>query len=159
MGQDGIPSCIIELAGTLRQTLCATLGATAWAKEGLQGSHRHSLATHLGDPDRLLREWLRDEAVPLWIECPIEPAGRAPLSCLSAAEHDVDVYCGIHNYASYDLHKEGVDAIVQRELDHDWLGWAPTERFLEARHGPITYSRIGVIAKEKTGPPQVAPHT
>ena len=40
---------------------------------------------------------------------------------------------------------------MQRELDHDWLDWAPTEHVLEARHGPITCSRIGVIAKEKQG--------
>ena len=96
LGQDGIPTCIKELACALRQTLCASLGATAWAKEGLQGSLIYRLATHLGDRDRPVREWLRDGVVPLGIECPIEPAGIFPLSCPSAAEHDVDVYCGAH---------------------------------------------------------------
>ena len=150
LGQDGIPSCLEELAYKLRMTLGTSLGVASRAKEGLQGSLIYNLAAYLGDPDEPVRTWLRDEAVPLGIECPIEPAGIFPSSIPSAAD-DVDLNCGINNYASYGQHKDGADAILQRELDHDWLGWAPSEQALELRHGPITYSRIGVVAKEKQG--------
>ena len=53
------------------------------------------------------------------------------------------------------MHQEGADAILQKERDQGWLEWASTEQELEARLGPVTYSRIGVVAKEKQGQPKL----
>ena len=151
LGQATVPQCISELALELRRGLCNALLLAPRANEGLQGELIHGLAVHLRDPDVPVRGWLRDDAVPLGIDKTIEPAGIFPTVDPRLAGCEQDLLCGDGNYSSYDQHKAGADAILQSELDQGWLEWASTERELGSRLGPVTYSRIGVVAKEKQG--------
>ena len=100
------------------RNLCQTLHVTARTNDGLQGELIHGLAGHLCGPDEHVRRWLRDDAVPLGIERPIEPAGISPAADPKHAEAEHELYCGIANYSSYELHQEGAYAISQKELDN-----------------------------------------
>ena len=67
------------------------------------------------------------------------------------ADNDVDMWQQKGNYASFEQYQEGAEAILEQERRAGLLDRAETEHELEAAHGPITYSLIGVIAKEKSG--------
>ena len=55
------------------------------------------------------------------------------------------------NDLSFDEHRVGAEAIIERERSAGWMDWRATAAELEAAHGAVTYSRIGVIAKVKDG--------
>ena len=55
------------------------------------------------------------------------------------------------NCPSYAEFKLEADDALRRERDVGWLEWSPNLQGLEAKHGKATRSRIGVVAKLKSG--------
>ena len=62
------------------------------------------------------------------------------------AAEEIDLWCHGWNYASHGESKKGADDILQKEREEEWH---PNSVALEARHGQVSYSRIGVIRKIK----------
>ena len=130
----------------MRRNLCREFRAQE-KEEGLQGDLLSRLAEATLDPDAPVRRWLQQEAVPLGVEVPIEPGGVFPPATYTAAEDALDRWSAPTNYLSFDEHRVGAEAIIERERSAGWLDWRATAAELEAAHGAVTYSRIGVIAK------------
>ena len=65
------------------------------------------------------------------------------------ATDDLDSWATTWNYASYGEHQQGAERLLRREIDAGWLMWYPSEEVATAAHGPVTFSRIGVVAKQK----------
>ena len=105
----------------------------------------------MGDLDALVREWLRRGSVPLGIRAPIEAGGVFPSADPIHAEVDTDLNFWLDNYATFTEHQAGAEEILEKERAAGWLEWSPTRMALEDKYGPITQSRIGVIAKTRQG--------
>ena len=116
LGQEDIPQPLLKLASAMRRKLCDEVGVVAQESVGLQGKLIDSLASHFQDLDGLVRQWLRDEAVPLGIDKSIEPGGVFPLADMNAMDVDVDTWSEMNNYSSYEQYQEGAEEILLRAL-------------------------------------------
>ena len=91
-------------------------------------------------------KWLREKAVPLGIEREIDVF---PSATAAQAEEATDYWAPPTNYASFQEHREQAEKLLEKERNKDRMDWRPTEAALETDYGEVTYSRIGVIVKNK----------
>ena len=146
-----MPAVFSQTASDLRARLARELGVSLSSEGDLQGEIMHKLAQELKGPDHEVIRWVREGKTPLGIDKPIIPCGVFPLAEPKAAGEEADSLAHGWNYSSYEEHREGAEALLRKEVDAGWLRLYDDEAELEAEHGPVYYSRIGVIAKMKAG--------
>ena len=149
VGSNEVPSALIEGAANLRERVAASFGVKAEANGQLQGRILTGISQELHDPDDEVLRWLVDDSTPLGIKRPIKLGGVFPLAEPRQATDDLDSWATTWNYASYGEHRQGAGRLLRREIDAGWLMWYPSEEAATAAHGPVTFSRIGVVAKQK----------
>ena len=89
---------------------------------------------------------------PLGIGDPIIPGGVFPLADQRAASTPLEAYYNDDdNYSFFEENREGVEAIIQKEIDAGWVDWRASCVDLGAEYGLVTFNRIGVITKMKQG--------
>ena len=81
----------------------------------------------------------------------MQPGGVFPLLKNMVSDEVHDELFGGGNYASHAEHQEGAGEKLQRECNNGWPKRRPRAEGLERELGPMTFSRIGVIAKPKKG--------
>ena len=151
LGCEKIPQVLVDRARKIRAALSAVLKVQPGPEATLQGELIAGLATRLGDPDEPVRRWLRQGTVPLGISSPIEAGGVFPHAVSDYPDVDTDLGFWLDNYSSFAEHQGGAEEILRKERAKGWLEWSSSRKALEAKYGPITQNRIGVIAKSKKG--------
>ena len=132
-----------------RGSLCWFGHSAPWASEGLQGQLIHELTAMLEGPDVPVRTWLARESVPLGIHKVIEPGGVFPPASNKNDDALLDDWFHVDKYSTSEPYREGAEEILRREIGASWREWVATSKELGRRYGIVTYSRIGVVAKQK----------
>ena len=103
----------------------------------------------MADTETEVVRWIVEEKTPLGINQPIKPCGAFPIAEPKLANEEADHWASTWNYATFSEHKEGAERLLRREQEAGWLEWFPSDAAAEAKHGKVSYSRIGVIEKWK----------
>ena len=143
-----IPEGLRQIALTVRERMAEEFGVKCNAGSGLQGELLEAVLMRMGDPDLTAARWLKDKAVPLGIEREIKPGGVFPTATTEQADASMDFWAPLVNYASFQEHREGAEQLLQKEREKGCMDWRASESELKRVYGEVSYSRIGVVAKE-----------
>ena len=149
LGEQTMQPLLVDAARRIREVVCAGLAIAPWASEGLQGQLIHELIAMLEGPDVPVRTWLAWESVHRCIHKVIELGGVFPQASNKNADALLDVSFHVDKYSTSEPYKEGAEEIRRREIEASWCESVATSEELERRYGTMTYSRIGVVAKQK----------
>ena len=117
------------MASNAREMLQAAFASEGINEEGLQGALISAIVEEMGDPDVVAAKWLRERAVPLGIECEIEPGNIFPSATAAQAEEATDYWAPPNNYASFQEHKEQADKLLEKKgTKTAWTGDQQNQR-------------------------------
>ena len=149
VGAAHVPTALTEAATVICGKAAECFNSEAAPAEQLQGKLLPSISEELQDPNKEVLRWLVDECAPLGIRCPMELGGAFPTMEPAKAVNELDEWADSWITLLMGSTVEGAERLSRREIESGWILWYPDEAAVVEAHGPVTFSRIGAVAKEK----------